>query len=154
MFGTDVLRPVVPARERSVVWLVSTAHLISHFYLLTLIPLLPILKTALNVSYVQLGLALTIGNICGALAQTPMGFLVDRYGPRKLLMALRLRRWPSFPITAGCSSSAGSPGSRKASTIRRITTSFPRPWPRSEWVARFRIIPSRATSARRSRRRC
>ena len=67
-------------------WLVAGAHLISHFYLLTLIPLLPLLKTALNVGYVQLGLALTIGNVCGALVQTPMGFLVDRYGPRKLLI--------------------------------------------------------------------
>jgi MFS transporter, FSR family, fosmidomycin resistance protein len=86
MFGANVLRPVVPARERTIVWLVATAHLISHFYLLTLIPLLPLLKTSLNVSYVQLGLALTVGNICGALAQTPMGFLVDRYGPRKLLI--------------------------------------------------------------------
>lgn len=86
MFGSNVLRPVVPVRERTIVWLVATAHLISHFYLLTLIPLLPLLKTAFNVSYVQLGLALTIGNICGALAQTPMGFLVDRYGPRKLLI--------------------------------------------------------------------
>jgi FSR family fosmidomycin resistance protein-like MFS transporter len=80
------MRPVVPARERTIVWLVATAHMISHFYLLTLIPLLPLLKTSLNVSYVQLGLALTVGNICGALAQTPMGFLVDRYGPRKLLI--------------------------------------------------------------------
>jgi FSR family fosmidomycin resistance protein-like MFS transporter len=79
-------RNFAPARERSVIWLVAMAHGISHFYLLTLIPLLPLLKTSFNVSYFQLGLALTIGNVCGALAQTPMGFLVDRYGPRKMLI--------------------------------------------------------------------
>jgi MFS transporter, FSR family, fosmidomycin resistance protein len=79
-------RSITPARERSTIWLVATAHGISHFYLLTLIPLLPLLKTSLGVSYFQLGLALTIGNVCGALAQTPMGFLVDRVGPRKMLI--------------------------------------------------------------------
>jgi MFS transporter, FSR family, fosmidomycin resistance protein len=79
-------RSVAPPRERSVIWLVATAHGISHFYLLTLIPLLPLLKTSFNVSYFQLGFALTIGNVCSALVQTPMGFLVDRYGPRKMLI--------------------------------------------------------------------
>jgi MFS transporter, FSR family, fosmidomycin resistance protein len=86
MIGAKMLRPVVPARERLTVWLVATAHGISHFYLLTLIPLLPLLKTTLQVSYLQLGLALTIGNLTGALVQTPMGFLVDRYGPRRILI--------------------------------------------------------------------
>lgn len=86
MFTANVLRPVVPVRERLVVWLVATAHLISHFYLLTIIPLLPLLHISLGVNYVQLGLALTLGNIAGAAAQTPMGFLVDRYGPRRLLI--------------------------------------------------------------------
>jgi FSR family fosmidomycin resistance protein-like MFS transporter len=86
MLSANVLRPVAPARERVIVLLVATAHLISHFYLLALIPLLPLLKAALHVSYLELGLALTIGNIAGALVQTPMGFLVDRYGPRKLLI--------------------------------------------------------------------
>jgi MFS family permease len=78
--------PAVIARERVVIALVATAHMVSHFYLLVLIPLLPLLHATLGVSYVQLGLALTISNITGAIAQTPVGILVDRFGPRKMLI--------------------------------------------------------------------
>jgi FSR family fosmidomycin resistance protein-like MFS transporter len=78
---------VVLKRERATIFLVATGHAVSHFYLLILIPLLPLLKSTLGVGYIQLGLALTVANVASAVAQTPMGFLVDRYGPRRLLIA-------------------------------------------------------------------
>jgi MFS family permease len=77
---------VVLKRERATIGFVATGHAVSHFYLLILIPLLPLLKAALGVGYVELGLALTVANIASAVAQTPMGFLVDRYGPRRMLI--------------------------------------------------------------------
>lgn len=76
----------LPAERRAVV-LISSAHLISHFYQLAIIPLFGLLKTQLGVSFVQLGLGLTIFNVVSVLAQTPTGFLVDRIGSRRLLIA-------------------------------------------------------------------
>jgi predicted MFS family arabinose efflux permease len=72
--------------ERRAVWLISSAHLISHFFQLAIIPLFGLLKTQLGVSYVQLGLGLTVFNVVSVLAQTPTGFLVDRIGSRRLLI--------------------------------------------------------------------
>lgn len=73
--------------ESKAVVLVSCAHLVSHLYYLVLPPLFPLLKARFGVGYIELGLALTLFNIVSALTQTPMGFLVDRVGSRRVLIA-------------------------------------------------------------------
>jgi FSR family fosmidomycin resistance protein-like MFS transporter len=74
------------ASETQTLLAVSAAHLVSHFYIMVLPVLLPLLKDRLQVSFLDLGLALTTFNVVTGLTQAPMGFLVDRLGPRPVLI--------------------------------------------------------------------
>ena len=76
-----------PVGETQTLVVVSLAHLVSHFYIMVLPVLLPLLKDRLGVSFLDLGLALTTFNVVTALTQAPMGFVVDRLGPRPVLIA-------------------------------------------------------------------
>jgi MFS transporter, FSR family, fosmidomycin resistance protein len=73
--------------EFQAVGLVSSAHFVAHFHLLVLPPLFPFLKQHFGVGFIELGLALTIGSLASVAAQLPMGYLADRWGSRRLLIA-------------------------------------------------------------------
>jgi FSR family fosmidomycin resistance protein-like MFS transporter len=73
--------------EVQAIGLVSAAHFISHFHIFVLPPLFPFLKQHFGAGFVELGLALTIGSLASVAAQLPMGYLADRFGPRRLLIA-------------------------------------------------------------------
>ena len=79
-------RPAGLGREAKVIILVAVAHFISHIHIMLLPPILGSVKEAFGVSYTQVALALTAFNIASALLQTPAGFLVDRLGPRRMLI--------------------------------------------------------------------
>ena len=79
-------------REARAIVVVSAAHFANHFQNLVLPPLFPFLKSQLGVGFVELGLALTVANIVAVSAQLPVGFLVDRLGSRRMLVAGLLGR--------------------------------------------------------------
>ena len=76
-----------PVRERWTIGLISAGHYLSHFYGLALPPLFPLLKAEFGVSYMELGLAMTAYALLGGIVQAPVGCLVDRLGPRRVLLA-------------------------------------------------------------------
>ena len=68
------------------VTLVCIAHFFSHFNLMMLPPLLPLIGGSLQIGYTEIGLALTAYSLASALTQTPVGFAVDRYGAPLILI--------------------------------------------------------------------
>jgi MFS family permease len=105
-----------PQPETGLLIVVSAAHLVSHFYIMVLPVLIPLLKDRLGVGFFEIGLALTTFNVVTGLTQAPMGFLVDRTGPRLMLMAglclggmafILLGLWTSYPVLIGAALFAG-----------------------------------------------
>jgi MFS family permease len=73
--------------ERRLLTAVSSAHALSHMHMLVFPPLFPLLHAELGVGFVELGLVVTVFSIVSALTQAPMGLMVDRIGPRRVLTA-------------------------------------------------------------------
>ncbi|MBJ38423.1 MAG: MFS transporter [Gammaproteobacteria bacterium] len=82
------------------VGLISGAHLYSHFYILLLPPLFPLLTGELDVGFTELGFAITVFSLVTGLTQTPVGFLVDRVGARLLLIAALVAESIAFIVIA------------------------------------------------------
>ena len=69
-----------------VISLIGVAHFFSHFYILVLPPLFPILKDAFGVSYVELGLFVMAFSGATGISQIVCGYLVDRIGAKGILI--------------------------------------------------------------------
>ena len=79
--GTTEIR-----RDVEVIGLVGFAHLFSHFLQLILAPLFPLLKSEFGVGYAALGLMVSVMYTVSGISQTMAGFIVDRYGARRVLL--------------------------------------------------------------------
>lgn len=76
-----------PGSNAKVISLVSGGHFFSHFYMLLLPPMFPVLRDVYGVGFTELGLAITVFSVTTGLTQAPVGFLVDRFGARGILIA-------------------------------------------------------------------
>lgn len=72
--------------DTEVIGLVGFAHLFSHFLQLILAPLFPLLKEEFGVGYAALGLMVSVMYTVSGVSQTMAGFVVDRYGARRVLL--------------------------------------------------------------------
>jgi FSR family fosmidomycin resistance protein-like MFS transporter len=75
-----------PKRDAQICALIGTGHFLSHFYMLCLAPLFLIWRDEFHVSFAMLGLAVALMSATTAVLQTPVGFLVDKYGARRFLI--------------------------------------------------------------------
>jgi MFS family permease len=74
------------SQEITVTGLISFGHFMSHFYFMVLPPLYLTLQTEFDVSYAVLALPMALYALAAGITQTPVGFMVDRLGARKLLI--------------------------------------------------------------------
>jgi FSR family fosmidomycin resistance protein-like MFS transporter len=74
------------SRTTRVNLLISNGHFLSHFYVLCMPTMFLTWKGAFQVSFTQLGLTVALMSAATALLQTPVGFLVDKYGARVFLV--------------------------------------------------------------------
>ena len=74
-------------RDTRVNLLLGSGHFLSHFYQLFLPPLFIAWQQTFDVSFAKLGLVMAVMSATAAVTQTPMGFLVNRYGARPFLIS-------------------------------------------------------------------
>jgi FSR family fosmidomycin resistance protein-like MFS transporter len=77
----------MPPRETKVVGLICAGHFFSHFHMLLVPPLFPVLREIYGVGFTEMGFAMACFSVSSGFTQIPIGFLVDRYGARKILIA-------------------------------------------------------------------
>ena len=73
-------------REFRTLGLVSTGHFMSHYSQLILPPLFVLMAPYYGVGFAAMGFIMALLNISGAIAQIPVGFLVDRMGAKWILI--------------------------------------------------------------------
>ena len=74
------------SRSTRVNILIGNGHFLSHFYVLCLPPMFLVWQHAFHVSFAELGMTIMLMSGTTAVLQTPVGFLVDRYGARPFLI--------------------------------------------------------------------
>src|SRR5947209_7036435 len=78
--------PFSGRRDIRVNALIGTGHFLSHFYGLCLPLMFLAWQRTFEVSFAELGLSVALMSGTTGLLQTPVGFLVDRYGARPFLV--------------------------------------------------------------------
>src|SRR5581483_6213489 len=85
----DVAAGTTSARantELRTLTLISIAHWVSHYYILVLPMLYPFLKGRLGVDFIALGLSMSVFGVVSGFTQVPVGYIVDHFGARRVLI--------------------------------------------------------------------
>ncbi len=78
---------LAPSRDFQVIGLIGFAHGTSHFFHLLLPPLFPWLMPEFGLSFTEAGAMMTVFFVVSGIGQALAGFVVDRVGPRRVLLA-------------------------------------------------------------------
>ena len=73
--------------DAHVIGVIGLGHFTSHFLQLVLPPIFPLVRERFDVNYVALGFVLTVFFAASGIGQASSGFLVDRFGARRVLQA-------------------------------------------------------------------
>ena len=92
--------------DARVIGLVGLAHGVSHFFHLILAALFPWIKVAFALSYAELGLLMTVFFVVSGVTQALAGFVVDRFGARRVLFGGLALLAVSALVLSGASSYA------------------------------------------------
>src|SRR6185312_3925407 len=74
------------SRDARVNALICSGHTLSHFYILCLPTMFIAWQKAFDVPFAVLGISIAVMSGTTAIVQTPIGFLVDRFGARRFLI--------------------------------------------------------------------
>jgi len=103
-------------RDAATIGVISVAHGVSHFGQLIVPPLFPWIGTAFGLSNTELGFMLTVYFVCSCVGQSLAGFVVDRHGAERVLLAglglmalsaAGLAASPSYGVMLVCMGVAG-----------------------------------------------
>lgn len=86
------------SRSGNVLAWICAGHTLSHVWILTLPPLFPALAAAFDISFVQLGVLITLYSLTNGIFQVPSGYLVDRYGAKPVLIGGLLLNGIAFAL--------------------------------------------------------
>ena len=73
-------------QDIKVISLVCFPHMMSHVYWLVIPPMFPVLMSVFSLNYTEAGAIITAFATATTIAQTPVGFLVDKMGARTVLI--------------------------------------------------------------------
>lgn len=76
----------LPRREVQVIGLITCAHFLSHFYMVALAPLYPLIQPEIGASWSGISMGVVAFAAATGTLQTPMGLVVDRFGGRVVLI--------------------------------------------------------------------